>query len=76
MWNTITDFLLKAHAYGLGHDAVIEIMIALLGIMVAVLSLFAVLVSILLGVLGFIGYGTIKGAAKKKAEELRSQNTS
>jgi ABC-type bacteriocin/lantibiotic exporter with double-glycine peptidase domain len=67
MWQAISDFLLKAHASGLGHDAVIEIMIALLGIMVAVLTLIAGLLSVGIAVLGIFGYNALKDELKKKA---------
>jgi len=67
MWRAITDFLLKAHASDLGHDAVIEIMIALLGVMVAVLTLIAGLLSVGIAVLAFFGYQALKDELKKKA---------
>jgi hypothetical protein len=64
------DFLLKAHASGLGHDAVIEIMVALLGIMIALLTLVAALVSFLVAVLGFVGFKTIKDEVREIAEKV------
>jgi hypothetical protein len=70
VWHAITDFLLKAKASGLGHDAVIEIMIALLGVMMAALSLLGVLISFVLAVLGVFGYQTIKGEAKRMAKGI------
>lgn len=68
VWHAITDFLLKAKASGLGHDAVIEILIALLGVMIAVLSLIGLLISFILAVLGVFGYQNIKSAASKMAK--------
>jgi hypothetical protein len=74
VWHAITDFLLKAHASGLGHDAVIEIMIALLGVMMAVMAILSALVTLLFAALGFFGYKSIEersiNAAEKKAEEI------
>ena len=69
-----TEFLLKAHAAGLGHDAVIEIMIALLGIMVALLTLVAALITVFVAIIGIFGYASIKqemrNAAEKEAEKV------
>lgn len=70
MLHEIIDFLLKAHASGLGHDAVIELMVALLGIMIALITLAVALLSFLVAMLGFIGFQTIKREAKKKAKEV------
>lgn len=69
MWNVVSDFLLKAHASGLGHDAVIEIMIALLGIMIAVLTLIAALVATAIGFIGFFGFQIIRDEAIERAAE-------
>lgn len=70
MWGKFADFLLKAHASGLGHDAVIEIMIALLGVMVAALSIIAVLISFALVAIGIFGFRSIKDEATKSATAI------
>jgi hypothetical protein len=69
VWHAITDFLLKAHTAGLGHDAVIEIMIALLGLMIAVLTLIAGLFAAIVAIVGVFGFQTIRDEAKAKAKE-------
>jgi len=67
------------HTAGLGHDAVIEIMIALLGVMIAVMALLAALVTLLFAALGFYGYKAIEErsitAAEKKATEVAEAKT-
>lgn len=70
MWARIANFLLKAHASGLGHDVIIEILIALLGLMIAVLTLIAGLVSVIVAIIGVFGFQTIRDEAKKKASEI------
>jgi len=67
VWHRVGEFWLKAQSAGLGHDAVIEIMIALLGVMIAVLTLLSALITIFFAVLGFWGYQTIRDDAKKMA---------
>lgn len=64
----MTDFLLKAKASGLGHDVVIEVMIGLLGVMMAALSLGIAIVAILIAIFSFIGYESMK---KKAIEVVR-----
>jgi hypothetical protein len=56
---------MKAQASGLGQDAVIEIMIALLGIMIAVLTLIAGLFAAIVALLGVYGFQTIRDEATK-----------
>lgn len=73
MWGKFADFLLKAHASGLGHDAVIEIMIALLGVMVAALALIAVLISLIFVAIGIFGYTSIKNEATKSATDVANK---
>lgn len=73
MWKTTTDFLLKAHASGLGHDAVIEIMVALLGVMVAVLGILSVLVSLIFTALGIFGFQLIRDESTKAARLAAEQ---
>ncbi len=68
MWHAITDFLLKAHASGLSHEAVIEIMIALLAVMIAVLTLISGLFAVAVTVVGIFGYQTIRDEAAKRAD--------
>ena len=68
MWNAIADFLLKLRASGVSHEAVIEIMIALLGVMVAVLAILSALVTLLFAALGFFGYKAIEEKSVQAAE--------
>ena len=56
------QFLLQLHAQGLGHEAVIEIMIALLGVMLTVLA-------ILVAIIGWFGYTAIRDEAVKRAKQ-------
>jgi len=70
VWHAITDFLLKAHASGLAHDAVIEIMIALLGLMLAVLTLVLGIFAAIVAILGFFGFETIRKELIKKASDV------
>ncbi len=70
VWRAITDFLLKAHASGLGHDAVIEIMLAILAIMIGVLTLIAGLFAAMVALFGVYGFLTIRDEAKKRAETV------
>ncbi len=67
MWKAITEFALQLHLQGLGHEAVIEIMIALLGLMLGVLTLIAGLFAAVIGVIAFFGYTTIRDEAVKRA---------
>lgn len=62
MWHAFCDFVLKLHAQGLGHEAAIEIMIALLGVMLTVAALLVAFVS-------WLGYAEIKKAAVKQARK-------
>jgi ABC-type bacteriocin/lantibiotic exporter with double-glycine peptidase domain len=61
--------LLAIHSAGLGHDAVIEILIALLGVMVAVLALIGFIISVVVTVAGWYGYTTIRREAVKAAKK-------
>jgi hypothetical protein len=67
VWHAITEFLLKVRSSGLSHEAVIEIMIGLLGIMVAVLTLIAGLFAAAVSIVGVFGYTTIRDEAVKRA---------
>jgi len=67
VWHAISGFLLKAHASGLSHEAVIEIMVALLGVMIAALGVLSVLVSLLFAALGIFGFQVIREEVKKSA---------
>jgi predicted negative regulator of RcsB-dependent stress response len=71
VWQAVTDFLLKAHAVGFSHEAVI----AILGAM----SILAVLVSFVFAALGFFGYKTIEersvSAASEKAAQIAAAKT-
>jgi hypothetical protein len=69
MLSRFTEFLFKAHAAGLGHDAVIEIMIALLGVMVMVLTLVVVVITVGVAIIGVFGYSAIKEEMRKSAEK-------
>lgn len=68
MSQLIADLISKLHPSPIGHDAVIEIMIALLGIMIAVLTLISGLLAVGVTVVGIFGYQTIRDEAAKKAE--------
>jgi hypothetical protein len=70
VWQAITEFLLKAHASGLGHDAVIEIMLAILGVMIAVLGFMLAAVGIFFALLSLYGFNTIKQESKKVAAKI------
>jgi len=69
VWIAITDFAMKLHSSGLGHDAVIEIMIALLGLMIAVLTLIAGLFAAAVAIVGVFGFKTIKDETRRAAEK-------
>jgi hypothetical protein len=73
VWHAITDFLLKVHASGLGHDAVIEIMIAILGVMLAVLGLMLGSVGLFFAGLSIYGYQTIKQESKRIATKIAQE---
>ena len=70
MWHAITDFLLKAHAAGLSHEAVIEIMLAIMGVMIAVLTLIAGLFAAMVAIFGVYGFQTIRDETKKRADTV------
>jgi len=76
VWQAITDFLLKAHAQNLSHEAVIEIMIALLGIMIAVLTLIVALISFVFAMLAIFGFETIRAEVRKIAETIARKTAS
>ena len=67
VWRAITEFVLQLHSKGLGHEAVIEIMIALLGLMLAVLTFVAGLFAALIAIFGFFGFTAIREEAVKRA---------
>jgi hypothetical protein len=73
VWHAITEFLLRAHASGLGHDAVIEIMIAILGIMVALVGLMLGAVGLFFAGLSIYGYQTIKVESKRVATKIAQE---
>lgn len=73
MWHAITGFILNLRASGLSHEAVIEIMIALLGVMVAVLGILSVLVSLVFAGLGIFGFQVIRDEATKAARLIAEQ---
>ena len=66
VWHSMGEFLLKLHAQGLGHEAVIEIMIALLGVMIAVLTLFVAVLSV-------FGFVVIRREARKNAAKIAKE---
>lgn len=68
MWQVLHDWVSTAPSGSLSSDAVIEIMIALLGVMIAVLTLIAGLVSAIAAGLAIFGYTEIKKAAAEAAE--------
>ena len=63
------------HKSGLGQDAVIEVMVAILGVMVAVLALTFGLLTVLLAVLGVWGWTTFRDDATKAAEKVAREET-
>ena len=67
MWHAIRAVLLESDAPGLSHEAVIEIMVALLGVMVAVLGILGFLVSLIFGGLGLFGFQIIRDESTKAA---------
>jgi hypothetical protein len=69
----MVDFLLKLHAQGLSHEAVIEIMVALLGVMIAVLTLISGLLTAVIAVVGFFGYTTIRDEASRRATQVADE---
>lgn len=74
MWRAVTDFLLKAHASGLGHDAVIEIMIAILAVMIAILALILGAVGLFFAGLSIYGYQAIKTESKRIAAKIAKES--
>lgn len=76
MWKAIFDFLLKVKAQGLSHEAVIEIMIAILGIMVAILTLVSALFAAIVTVAGVFGYQAIRDEAKRRSETVARRTAS
>ena len=69
VWKAITEFVLQLHSQGLGHEAVIEIMIALLGLMLGVLTLIAGLFATVIAIIGWFGFTAIREEAVKRAEQ-------
>jgi uncharacterized protein HemX len=68
VWHSFGEYLLKLHAQQLSHEAVIEIMVALLGGMIAVLTLISGLLAVGIAVVGVLGYQTIRDEAARRAE--------
>lgn len=73
MWHALYQWISTAPSGSLNSDAVIEIMIALLGVMITVLTLISGIITIGFGVLAFIGFETLKKAAEQKAEEKAAE---
>jgi hypothetical protein len=67
------DLLLHLRSANLGHEAVIEILLGLLGLMIAVLTLISGLLAIGIAVVGWFGYTAIRDEAGKRAEQAASQ---
>ena len=65
----IYELLLKLQSAHLGHEAVIEIMLAILGLMVAVLTVALTLVGLVIAIVGWFGYTSIRDEATKHAEQ-------
>ena len=61
---------LQIKASGLQQDAVIEIMLAILGAMLGILALISAIIAGFVGVIGFLGFQTVKDEAKRRAEEV------
>lgn len=70
MWQAASEFLLKAHASKLSHEAVIEIMIALLGVMIMVLTLISGLFAAAVTIAGVFGFNLIRTEAGNQAAEV------
>ncbi len=73
MWHSFGEILLKLHAQQLSHEAVIEIMVALLGAMIAVLTLISGLLAVGIAVVGVLGYQTIRDEAARRAEVMAEE---
>ena len=81
MWQAFHDLVSTAPSGGLSSDAVIEIMLAILGCMIGVLAILAGLVALVFAGLGFFGYQaikeevvkTVKDEARAVAEETFNQ---
>jgi ABC-type anion transport system duplicated permease subunit len=58
------------HSSGLGQDAAIEIMLAILAIMIGVLTLIAGLFAAIIAIVGIFGFQTIREEVKKRAETI------
>jgi biopolymer transport protein ExbB/TolQ len=76
VWHAISEFLLKAHASELGHDAVIEIMLAILAIMIAVLTLIMGIFAAVIAIVGIFGFQTIREEVKNRAETVAKKTAS
>ncbi len=70
MFHDVGQFLLQLHARGLSHEAVIEIMLAILGGMIAVLALISAAGALIVSVIGWFGYQAIRDGARKTAEDI------
>lgn len=68
----IVKLLQDFRSAGLGHDAVIEIMLEVLGLMIAILTLISGLLAIGIGVVGLFGYNSIKEEAIRQAGQMAS----
>lgn len=77
VWNALHGLISTAPTGGLNSDAVIEVMLAILGCMIGVLAIVAGLVALVFAGLGVFGFQVIKdevvkavkGQAKEIAEE-------
>jgi hypothetical protein len=73
VWKDISEFYLNVHAVGLSHEAVIEIMVGILGVMMAAMSVLTVLVSLVFAGMGFYGYKAIEEKSVSASEAKASQ---
>lgn len=73
MLGKVAHLWLQVRASGLQQDAVIEIMLAILGAMLGVLALLSAAFAAIVGVVGVFGYQTIRDEAKRRAEEVATK---
>jgi hypothetical protein len=69
VWHALHDFVSAAPSGGLSSDAVIEIMLAILGCMIGVLAILAGLVALFFAGLGFFGFQIRREEVVKKVKE-------
>jgi hypothetical protein len=73
VWHWVTDFLSKAPSGSLSSDAVIEIMLAILGCMIGILAIIAGLVALIFAGLGVFGFQLIKDEVVRSLEKIAKE---